>query len=478
MKIDPQLSFGKTVVAVEPGTEWFKLVQVSRGKDGPLVDKTILKRMSEVESHAGPDFLKIVGAPELAGTTVIVCLPRQLVNVRLFDLPSGDQQEIADMVDLQIARQTPYSRDEIVFDYRLFRSDKEGYTRVMLMIAQIGVVRQKCAFLEASGLSVGMITVTTDGWLAAIEEGRIPLATGGSDVVALLDGDSAAGDFIVLNRGTPLFSRTITSPAEAESEESIVKHYIAEVGRALETFRNETPAVQVKTLALAGSASRQGGLVNGLKSALVMDVSTVDGIEQLAREHLSVAENKSVSLVGVLGAASSPKNLQLNLMPESVQLRKSVMLRARQLTGMGVLVLAIVGLVSLLVMSRIQGQESYLKELQSMIRETTPTVDEVEGMRRKMVVVSDRIASKLVPAKALVELYNVAGDSIAFSSIEIVDASQLECKGTAETVADVVKLVNTMEASPRFKNVKNTRTSSGKERTEFEIACELEKKRP
>ena len=84
----------------------------------------------------------------------------------------------------------------------------------------------------------------------------------------------------------------------------------------------------------------------------------------------------------------------------------------------------------------------------------------------------------MVPAKVLVELYAVASDSTALTSLEIVDASTLVCRGTAETVADTVKLVNAMESSPLFKNVKNTRTVSGKDRTEFEISCELEKHQP
>ena len=477
MKTDPQVVFGKTVVAIEPGNEWFKLVQVTRGRDGLKVDKVVLRRAEEAESLAGPDFLKALGVPELAGVPVIACLPRHMVNVRLFDLPSGDQQEIADMVDLQIARQTPYSRDEIVFDYRLFTSDKDGYTRVMLVIVQTGLVRQKYRFLEDSGLSVGLVTVSTDGWMAALEAGVISSSGSATGALAFFDMDVAGGDITVMNKGVPLFSRTISLGTHQLGEDGAIGKCADELGRALETFRNETPSVAVASLVLAGGGARLPVLAQGLKEALAMEVAVTTGIERQADEFLSSAEHKGVSLAGVLGAATST-GLQVNLMPESVQLRKSVMTKARQLTGTGILLLAITGLLSLLVISRIHRQELYLKELQDKIQITAASVEEVETMRRKTALVAERLESRMVPAKVLVELYAVASDSTALTSLEIVDASTLVCRGTAETVADTVKLVNAMESSPLFKNVKNTRTVSGKDRTEFEISCELEKHQP
>jgi Tfp pilus assembly PilM family ATPase len=479
MKIDPQISFGKTVVALEPGAEWFKLVKVTRGRDGVKVDRVILRRTEEVEPLAGPGFLKALGLQDLQGDPVIVCLPRQMVNVRLFDLPSGDQQEIADMVDLQIARQTPYSRDEIVFDYRLFRSDKEGYTRVMLVIVQTGVVRQKYRFLEESGLSVGLVTVTTDGWLAALQSGELTLPQSGSGAVAFLDCDSTSGDLVILNNGVPLFSRSMTiGSTQVVAGGGQLEKCVQEISRAFETFRNETPGVAVSLLVLSGGAAKLPALAAGLKSALGLDVTALVGMEKLTDDLLLPPESKGVSLAGVLGAAANAKGLQLNLIPESVRMRKGVIAKALQLTLTGILLLAIFGMLSLFILSRTSRQEAYLAELTRMIKATAKTADETDGMRRKVAIVAERLGTKMIPAKVLVELYGVIGEGTAFTAIEISDGAKLVCRGNTETVADTVRLVNAMESSSLFQNVKSTRTVSGKDRTEFEITCELEKKRP
>lgn len=478
MKSDLKFSLSGPLVAIEPGNEWFKLVEVTRNHGAVKVKRVVVRRAAEVEPLAGPNLLKALGLGELAGEPVLLCLPRQAVNVRLFDLPSGDPQEIADMVDLQIARQTPYSRDEIVFDYRVFRSEKEGYTRIMLVIAQTGVVRQRYRLLEDAGLSVSLVATTTDGWLAALQEGKLTYSPRAAGATAFLDVDMASSDLVVLNQGVPLFSRSLSVGTNQwlGGDERLRDKAVQEITMALETFRNEVPSIPVVALALTPLAGGNPAFVKMLESALGLEIVTA--VIPAADGQGVGAEAGTVSLAGILGAASAPEMLQIDLTPESVRLRKSVMIKARQLTVMAILVIAVVCLLSLFVMSRINRQQVYLDQLNVMIGKTTTDADRIEAMRGKVVLVSERMAINMVPARALVELLGLAPDTMAFTSIQISEASQLICRGTAETVADTVRLVNSMEASALFQNVKSTRTVSGKDRTEFEIACDLERKRP
>jgi hypothetical protein len=253
---------------------------------------------------------------------------------------------------------------------------------------------------------------------------------------------------------------------------------VQEITRAFETFRNETPGVAVSLLVLSGGAAKLPALEAGLKSALGVDVAGVVGMEKLTDTLLIPPESKGTSLAGVLGAAADAKGLQLNLIPESVRMRKGVIAKALQLTLTGILLLAVFGMLSLVVLSRTSRQEAYLAELTRMIKGTAKTADETDAMRRKVAIVAERLGTKMIPAKVLVELYGVVGDGTAFTAIEISEGAKLVCRGNTETVADTVKLVNAMESSSLFQNVKSTRTVSGKDRTEFEVTCELEKKRP
>lgn len=477
MKNDTKISLGRTVLAIEPGAEWFKMVELTRTHQEVKIGRVIVRRTSEIEPLLGPDFLKSLGAGELAKEPVVICLPRQSVNVRLFDLPSGDPQEIADMVDLQIARQTPYSRDEIVFDYRVFRSEKDGYTRVMLVIAQTGVVRQKYRFVEDAGLSVRLVTTTTDGWIAALQDGKLAISPRSAGATVFLEIDHGASDLVILNQGVPLFSRSLSVGLIqlTSGDEHIRDKAVQEIVMALETFRNEMPAISVGSLALPGGAGKNPAITRQLEQALGLEIIS---LQIPALEGVGVgADAEALALTGVVGAAIAPEMIQIDLTPETVRLRKSVMIKARQVTIMAILIMAVVGLVSLVVASRLNRKQVYLDELNGMIRQTTADADRIEAMRRKVTVVAERMAINMIPARVLAELVGLAPDTMAFTSIQISEASQLVCRGTAETVADTVRLVNSMEASPLFQNVKSTRTA-GKDRTEFEIACDVEKKRP
>jgi Tfp pilus assembly PilM family ATPase len=489
MKIDSKIPFGRTVLAIEPGNEWVKLVQVTRSRDSVKINRVVVKRTSEVESLTGPALLKALGVVDGVGTSAVICLPRQAVNVRLFDLPSGDAQEIADMVDLQISRQTPYSRDEIVFDYRVFRSDKEGYTRVMLVIAQSGVVRQKYRFLEEAGLAISLVTTTADGWLAAMQGGAIGFSRKSAGATVFLDVDTTTSDLVVLNQGVPLFSRSLSIGASqlSEGDEGLRDKAVQEITMALETFRNEVSMVSIGAVVLPGLVANPPAYIPLLESRLGLEI-VMAGLpmhEGFTPSGIPAQEGQGggavfgpVSLTGIIGAAAVPERLQINLTPDSVRLRKAVLVKASQLTLMACLIMAICGLLSLFVISRLHRQQVYLDELGTMIEKTTPDAERIDAMRRKVVKVADRMSSSMIPARALAELFGLAPDTMAFTSIQITDAAQLVCRGSAETVADTVRLVNAMEASVLFRNVKSTRTVSGKDRTEFEIACDLERRRP
>jgi hypothetical protein len=479
MKIDPQ-SFltGKIRVAVEMGGDWFKLAHVTHTGRGASISTLVLKRADEIEGLSGADLLRACGVPGIRGIPVIACLPRQMVNVRLFDLPSGDLREIADMIDLQIARQTPYSREEIVYDYRLIDSEREGYTRVMLVIAQSGQVRQRVRVLEEAGFDVELVSVSTDGWLGAIQYAGNGTGEDGGQV-AYLDLDSTYGDFMVAQKGLPLFSRSIPIGARdlASDPQKQGEKLAQELARALEAFRTENTAGEVRQVVLSGAAAWIQGLAEQLQVALKLSV-TVRQNPMGAGEALDAPHLRDTSVTGLLGAAAVPEGLQINLMPESVSLRKALVVKARLMTGAVVLVMAILVLLSLWLQSRLQRREVYLLQLDRMIKSTEKAAEEVGSMRKKVSLVTARLQTKMMPAKLLVELHDVAGDNLVFSAIEIVEAERMVCRGTAPSGADVGQFVSALESSPRFANVKTTRTAKGKDGVEFEITCGVEKRQP
>lgn len=479
MKTETQTSLiGRNVVVVEIGGDWFKLVHVVNGTGGATVKKVVLRKAEEMEPLYGPGLLNAIGAPELKGMPVIVCLPRQAVNVRLFDLPSGDHSEIADMIDLQIARQTPYSREEIVFDYRLVDSDRQGYTRVFLVIAQAGMVRQRLRCIEDSGLSVERVTVTTDGWLSAVEREGNGGGLGYPEQIAYLDVDASYTDLLVAVRGLPLFSRSISVGLRdmAANREKAEDDLLQEVVRAMETYRNENVSGNVERLMLFGPAGKMGSLAARLQEGLTVTVTPSAGVAKIETlpDDPRLGE---LSVSGVVGAGVSSQGLQINLMPESMRLRKAVAVKARRLTLSAILIMVILAQASLWVGSRYSRRHAYLEQLDQMIGKTEQLAEEVESKRRKVELVASRMEARMLPARLLAELHAVTREQVSFTSIEINGKEPMLIRGAADSVEDIVKLVSALEVSPLFMNVKSTRTARGKDKTEFEVMAEVEEMR-
>ena len=167
----------------------------------------------------------------------------------------------------------------------------------------------------------------------------------------------------------------------------------------------------------------------------------------------------------------------IDLTPDSVRWRKGLAVRARQLTACAALIAASIGLVSLWIESKAYRKEAYLGELTGLVASSHPAAEEIKSMKRKVTIVAGRLDTAMISADVLAELHGLVGETTTLSAVEINDGRTVTCRGTTETVSDIVKLVNAMEASPVFCNAKSTRTVTGKGLTEFEIVCELERRK-
>jgi Tfp pilus assembly PilM family ATPase/Tfp pilus assembly protein PilN len=477
----------KSVVAVEAGGDWLKLVQIDRGGKEPVVSRLYFRRMGEVDESSGPAMRSAIKTLNLASGPMIACLPRQMVNIRIFELPSGDPQEIADMIDLQIARQTPYSRDEIVFDYRLMRSERDGYTRVMLVIAQCGLLRQRFRMLEEAGCAIEIMTVSTEGLLLDFAR-RAAAATSdqaGGDV-ALLDVDSSYSDLAVVRGGGLIFSRSIVVGAHqllTEREKWEAK-FIQEVGHGLESFRNESSGSGIGKLVLSGAAARVPWVAERLRAELEIAVEESDGSKSPTvapvRPTLDEAEHQEISVTGLIGAALAAENVAINLIPDSVRMRKALAVSAWNLTWFGGLVMAALVLLSVWIEGRLCRKEAYLADLRRNIMETEGAAKEIKAKHDKIALVTARLNTGLMPVTVLTELHKLVPEEIYFTAVELDRDmnNRVVLRGVANAVSDVVKFMSALEASPVFQDAKSTRTVTGKGKTEFEIDCNVETRKP
>jgi Tfp pilus assembly PilM family ATPase len=471
------------VTAIEIGPEWVKLVQVDRRRHTAVVSRVAARKLDEADTSVA-GFSHAIKALNPGVSEVIVCVPRQAVTVRTFELPSDDPREVSDMIDLQIAKQTPYSRDEIVFDCRLSPGTREGYTRVMLVIAPSTVMRQRFRMIEDAGLTVRLITVSTDGLAGALRHRLAGAEIGLGGGVGMLDIDAANAELLVLQDGTVLYSRSLAVGARDMASDPVAgsERLIQETARALETFRHESPTVRIDRLLLAGTTGGQNGLPERLRSILGLPVEVFDvpkeagGVGGLAAANDD--RSRDVSLTAVAGAALAPERLEIDLTPESILTRRAIARRATQMTVTAILAMAVATLLSLWVESRLFVRQHYRDRLMALVQSTTPVADEVESMRRKVTVVGERMRGALTPVSVLTELHTLMGADTSVTTIEL-ENNRLTLRGASTGGPEASsKFVGALEASPVFREAKRTRTMTARDQTEFEITCELEGRQP
>jgi Tfp pilus assembly PilM family ATPase/Tfp pilus assembly protein PilN len=415
----------------------------------------------------------------------VALLPRAGVTVRMIELPSTDPVEIADMVQLQLGKQTPYSEDEIVSGYRVVGSMRDGYSRAMVVIVRRDALRHTYHALEAGGLEIERLSFSSEGLLGWYAHAG--LAAGGADAGAdvVLDVDAASTEFALISGGALVFSRAIPVGAAALAGEPGARERLGrDVHQCLETCRTELDGVTFRRALLTGAGGGAAGLTAYLEETLSLAVEVRDTLEDVvgdARPEAVRGVQDTVSLTAAAGAAARPDALEINLVPDAVALRRGLTEKARGLTLLGILVMACLVSASVIATIRMGFKRDRLAELRAAVEATDADARRLETMRAIVGMVSARRAVTTSALALLNAVHDRLPDAVALDEIVMElerDEGQVRLGGAARERADVSAFVRALEETPLYRDVRveggTTRDRETGQFT-FRIVCTLEK---
>ena len=159
----------KIVTALEIGNNRLKIVQVQFLAKTWKIHKIIVEdvtcfqgaREEKISERIRILFKGLRVDPD----TLIVIVPYQVVAIRNLEFPSTNPDEIKNMVELQIGKQTPFSIDEMIYDYVILNIDTEGYSRVMLAVVHQDVIKRYFKILKAAKLKTDRVALSPEGLL-------------------------------------------------------------------------------------------------------------------------------------------------------------------------------------------------------------------------------------------------------------------------------------------------------------------------
>ena len=282
-------------------------------------------------------------------------------------------------------------------------------------------------------------------------------------VAAILDVDSYYSDLSIVSGARMIFTRSILFGANQLLGEydKWKEKFVLEVQRSLEMCRGEQPGTEITKLLLTGAGQNVKDLAAYLGTQLNMAVEARDSL-QSARKLPSTPSLKdpsyqAVSLTAIIGMGLAPENVEFNLIPDSVKLRRGLMKTARTLTAFGILLLTALATLSTYGAVKLCLKKERLRELHKDWAATEPARENVQRMQEVIEVVRQRGDLKWAALNVLSEVHRqVPKDGVTLDAIDMDLQSKTEkihLEGIANTMQESRTLVQNLEQSELFRGV-------------------------
>jgi Tfp pilus assembly protein PilN len=284
-----------------------------------------------------------------------------------------------------------------------------------------------------------------------------------------------------------LFSRSVTIGAEEllASGEAALAKLGEELRHSLEMCQNEVRGQPPERLVLCGAAAR----IEGIAAHMARDtnlpcesqIAAAALRKPLTGPSMSDAEFSAVSIDALIGIALAPHLLELNLVSETVALKREMIEKSRALTAMGACAMTALMCASLYGLTKLRLEKQQLASLKAEMARIEPDVRRIEQEQEIVAVVRERGDVRGSPVNVLQDLMGLVPKDVVFVNSLKFDSEKnsLLLEGTASDTKVIRALVEGIEGSPRFADAteSNTRLDSASGKWRFQIGFAVEKPR-
>lgn len=483
----------KNLLAIEFDDYALKLMQAAAGPSGWKVSGL---EVEEITGRTEEDLTGIIKDKmhklKIKRPSTVLIIPRSAVTVRTLQLPASDPDELKKMVDIQVVRQIPYTREEMVYDYEILGTTEEGYAKVLLVIAHRDIISKYFKILEKAGISLSSIELAS---LAIVqlfkfvntiqknESKKFP-----PDVpVALIDIDYSTTNIVIIQDGEiPVFTRSVSigtmhldGKASGLDKKDWVSEWIGEINRSLNVYQREG-AVNLENILVIGNP--KGQYVSVMAEKLGININSWDInplIEGISLQgDVAKINGAAVSISSLLGVIREGPETSVNLIPESIRMARITRQRRKSLVMTGLLLAGIIGVTGLTINKKIQDRHEYLTILERRLKETGPLAKELEIKKGRLDLIKNQLSVEGTSLDILKELYTIIPKKTSLSVCIYDDKLGVTLKGVSPAMSDVFGLIPKLEGSPLFASVTSRyatqRKIKGQELTDFHIDCSIE----
>jgi Tfp pilus assembly PilM family ATPase/Tfp pilus assembly protein PilN len=455
------------------------LVKAAQVTSSGVVEQVAKQAFEKETAHIA--LKQILSKFQTKGAGIICTVPGDVATTKNLDVPSASHEEIESILTLQASRVTPYSKDEILTGYLKLGSPKPHFTRVLLIIVNREMVKEKLDVFRSAGLQTDTVIFAPEAVVLFYAQA---LHIKKSDPpIALLDVGLQNTNFIVESQGVAVMTRNIPIGLEQlAGDAEVSKQLVEEIKTSANAYEQEGIGPKIGKACFTTSHTAMAGLDALVAEALGVKVETVPYTKYVkGSKQITTTLNMDFiddPVLDIISAGVTAANCQAELVPQEIKDQRSLLERGRETMKAGTLVLVTLFFIAGALLSKVYFKDQFLK--QNLIARYSQQVEEVKSLENtiaKARMLNQYLETRALPLEVIRELYRLIPKEIYLNAIRLDDAGNLSIQGISDSMSKVFAFVTALEDSPFFDNVKTKSTASKKDRGKdvatFEIGMKL-----
>jgi hypothetical protein len=363
----------------------------------------------------------------------------------------------------------------MVVSHKVINITSEGYSDALLVLAQKKSVDKYINVFKLAGVSIEKIALSSEGIL----NWYIELAKGYSGSVAIIDIDMYHTHIQVIKNGALFFSRSVSF--DARSAESNKNSLLREVKLSFDTYLKERNE-EVSAILVSGGEAYIKDIGGFLAANIAIPCEIIPQADSLKTEKVSeqiLDKIRDYSYVALLGLASHPDSLDINLIPRDIITRKNEETAKKELIKSAILLLCISVAIFAILEKKMLEKKVYLGKLEGKLTTIEPEVARLFRLKEGNEIINAQLVFQGSAIDVIREIYKILPKDVSLTLMEFDDKDRILLRGTARELSSVFNFLPVLEKSPYFENAKinyaTKRTFRQVEFADFEIICRMGK---
>ena len=383
---------------------------------------------------------------------VRLVFPRHQVILKHLKMPSHDKWEIEKMLPLQLANMIPYAIEDVYFDYDLLEKDTEGFSRVLVAIANRESLQRYFRVFKMAGFEIAHVLLTSSGLQGWFNRFVLESQQQLSGPVVLLNIDESYSEICFCAQDKFFSSRSIHYGAETILER--FSDFIKEVQLSVDAYSQKRQGPELKGFLVVGRSEMTSQVSARLKDHFALPFLECDELDldssggSLYSKEFS---RKNISVTACLGLKDLTQGI--DLIPEEIHLsRIRTKMISLAVSFCFLLLLSGCLLVSFFVQD-IYFKQSELNQLQSLSSSVEPMIDRGREYTDRFQALSRFRQNEVNVLECIDGLFVLTPEEVSYRSFYLDEERRIVIQGYSKSSLAVNTLQESLVRSDLFENV-------------------------